>query len=95
MSSVKNVRNSNEDGGRDFSIELDSHQHLTRFSTSANNANSGVLIEGTLGKLQHASFVEPEILEVKGRWGILRLNLRIGEIAVKELDNESDGGEKE
>ena len=89
------MRNTNEDGGRDFSIELDSHQHLARFSTATNNTNSGVLIEGTLGKLQHASFVEPEILEVKGSYGILRLNLRVTEIDVKDSDNKLNGGEEE
>jgi hypothetical protein len=64
----------NEDG-RDFSIELTSNKHLTRLS-----ANGDVLIEGTLGKLQQACFVEPEILEVKGDCGVLRLNLRKNEI---------------
>jgi len=87
------MRNSNEDGERDFSIELDSNQHLTRFSTATNSAHSGVLIEGTLGKLQHALFVEPEILEVKGSCGVLRLNLRVSEIAVKDSANKRNGGE--
>ncbi len=68
----------NEDG-RDFSVELNSNKHLTRLS-----ANGGVLIEGTLGKLQHASFVEPEILEVKGDCGVLRLNVRKNEIKSSE-----------
>lgn len=65
--------------GRDFSVELVSNKHLTRLS-----ANGGVLIEGTLGKLQHALFVEPEILEVKGDCGVLRLNVRKNEIKAKE-----------
>jgi hypothetical protein len=69
---------SNEDG-RDFSVELISNKHLTRLS-----ANGGVLIEGTLGKLQRACFVEPEILEVKGDCGVLRLNLRKNEITTLE-----------
>jgi hypothetical protein len=68
----------NEDGC-DFSVELISNKHLTRFSS-----NGGVLMEGTLGKLQHASFVEPEILEVKGDCGILRLNVRKNEISESE-----------
>jgi hypothetical protein len=63
---------------RDFSIELASNKYLTRFSTSSNS--SGVLIEGTLGKLQHALFVEPEILEVQGSRGVLRLNLTFDEV---------------
>ena len=41
-------------------------------------------MEGTLGKLQRASFVEPEILEVKGDCGVLRLNVRINEITSSE-----------
>ncbi|MCL4430155.1 MAG: hypothetical protein M1167_05325 [Chloroflexi bacterium] len=68
----------NEDG-RDFSVELISNKHLTRLS-----ANGGVLIEGTLGKLQRACFVEPEILEVKGDCGVLRLNVRKNEIKTME-----------
>ena len=81
----------NENGGRDFSIELNSNKHLTRLSTS-NNANSGVLIEGTLGALQYALFVEPEILEVKGSCGVLRLNVRKSE--VKELIKKHEGGDE-
>lgn len=64
----------NENDEHDFSIELNSNKHLTRLST-----NGGVLIEGTLGNLLYASFVEPEILEVKGSCGILRLNIRKSE----------------
>ncbi len=83
---AKNVTSSNEDGERDFSIELNSNQRLTRFS-----ANGGVLIEGTLGKLQHALFVEPEILEVKGTYGVLRINIRKSE--VKDTDKKANGGD--
>jgi hypothetical protein len=75
---VKEMENLTEDG-RDFSVELFSSKHLTRLSS-----NGGVLIEGTLGKLRHASFVEPEILEVKGDCGVLRLNLRKSEIGTLE-----------
>jgi hypothetical protein len=74
----KKMNRLNKDG-RDFSVELISNKHLTRLS-----ANGGVLIEGTLGKLQHASFVEPEILEVKGDCGVLRLNVRKNEISASE-----------
>ncbi len=82
------VTSSNEDDERDFSIELNSSQKLTRFS-----ANGGVLIEGTLGKLQHALFVEPEILEVKGTYGVLRINVRKNE--VKDTDKKAMGGDME
>ena len=77
---------------RDFSIELSSNKHLTRLSTS-NDPNSCVLIEGTLGRLQHASFVEPEILEVKGSFGVLRLNVRKSE--VRDTVKKHAGGDEE
>ncbi len=70
-----------KDDERDFSIELKSSKHLTRLSTSNNDSNCGVLIEGTLGRLLHIFFVEPEILEVKGEGGVLRLNVRRSEVA--------------
>lgn len=66
-------------GERDFSVELISSKNLTRFSS-----NGGILIEGTLGKLLNASFVEPEILEIKGDCGVLRLNVRKNEIGTSE-----------
>ena len=75
---------------RDFSVELISNRHLTRLSS-----NGGVLIEGTLGKLQSASFVELEILEVKGICGVLRLNLRKSEITFKNSVKKCEGGEIE
>lgn len=79
-----------QDGDRDFSIELTSNKHLTRLTTVANGANAGVLIEGTLGKMLHALFVEPEILEVKGTYGVLRLNVRNNEITTKALGGETE-----
>lgn len=85
------MNNTNQKDERDFSIELKSNQHLTRLSTASNGGNGGVLIEGTLGLLQHAIFVEPEIFEVKGTCGVLRLNLRHDE--VKESAKKPDGGE--
>ncbi len=60
--------------GNDFSIELNSNRDLTRISAS--NDSDGVLIEGNLGKLCHASFIDDVILEVKGSNGTLRLTLR-------------------
>ena len=76
---------------RDFSVELDSNKHLTRFHTSSNK-DGGVLIEGTLGEFQHALFVESEILEVKGSCGVLRLNLTFDEI---RNQTKKSGGEEQ
>jgi len=84
-----------EDGEHDFSIELKSNEHLTRLLTSSKGVNGGVLIEGTFGILQHAWFVESEILEVKGSCGVLRLKLRRSEITIKDEGNKCLGGENE
>ena len=70
----------NGNGERDFTVELTSNKY--RLSTLPTDANDGIVIEGTLGKLQHATFVEPEILEIKGSCGVLRVNLRRSEITV-------------
>lgn len=39
-----------------------------------------VLVEGTLGKLQHAAFTDGVVLEVMGDKGVLRINLTKDEI---------------
>jgi len=74
-----------ENSERSFSIELDYDKH--RLSNLSTDVHDGVLIEGTLGTLQHATFVEPEILEVKGSCGILRVHLRRSEISVIDTTN--------
>jgi len=71
----------NEDCESDFSIELTNKHRLSIIST---DDKGGAVIEGTLGKLQRVSFVEPEILEVKGTFGVLRLHLRSDEITVNK-----------
>jgi hypothetical protein len=59
---------------RSFSIELNSRINLKNV-TLANNTHENVLIEGTIGRLVHARFVEGEILEVIGDGGILRIDI--------------------
>jgi len=59
---------------RSFSIELNSRINL-RNVTLSNNTHENVLIEGTIGKLVHARFVESEILEIIGDGGILRIDI--------------------
>jgi hypothetical protein len=82
-----------ENCDRDFSIELASNKH--RLSILSTDTNGGVLLEGTLGKLQCASFVEPEILEVKGSYGVLRLHLRRSEITVSDTSRKCMGDDTE
>ena len=67
----------------DLSIELKSSKQLSHFSTS-NTTGDRILIEGTLGKLRHAVFVEQEIIEVEGESGVLRLNITQDSITVKQ-----------
>jgi len=79
----------NENNERSFSIELSYDKHS--LSTLTTDVHDGVIIEGTLGTLQHATFVEPEILEVKGSCGVLRVNLRRSEITVIDQANKHEG----
>lgn len=81
----------NENLERSFSIELNYDKH--KFSTLSTDVHDGVLIEGTLGTLQHATFVEPEILEVKGSCGVLRVNLWRSEITVRDTTEKRTGGD--
>jgi len=75
---------------RFFSVELKSKVSLKNV-TLTNGSFENVLLEGTLGQLQHASFAEDVILEVVGDKGVLRINLSQNEI--KESKNM--GGEKD
>lgn len=78
-----------DNGERDFSIELKSKNFWR--SVLSNHESGAVIIEGTLGKLQHASFVEPEILEIKGSHGVLRIYLRYSEITVENANKKYTG----
>ncbi len=75
---------------RTFSVELKSKVSLKNL-TLANNGLENVLLEGTLGQLQHAMFAEDLILEVVGDKGVLRINLSQNDIK----ENKSAGGEKD
>jgi hypothetical protein len=82
-----------ENGERSFSIELSYDKH--KLSTLSTDVHDGVIIEGTLGALQHATFVEPEIFEVKGSCGVLRVNLRRSEITVMDTNSKCVGDDTE
>ena len=75
---------------RFFSVELKSKVSLKNV-TLTNSGLENVLLEGTLGQLQHASFAEDVILEVVGNKGVLRINLAQNEIK----ESKSTGGEKD
>lgn len=68
--------------GRVFTVELKSKAAL-RNASFANGLQEGVLIEGTLGTLTGAGFLDGVVLEVVGTEGVLRLDLRSEEIRGK------------
>jgi hypothetical protein len=64
---------------RGFSVELKSNENIKNI-TLTNGSKDGVLIEGTIGGLMHATFAEGIILEVVGKKGIIRIDLEENEI---------------
>jgi len=64
---------------RVFSVELKSKRNLKNI-TLTNDSSDSVLVEGTIGELVQATFAEGIILEVVGKKGILRIDLREDEI---------------
>jgi hypothetical protein len=72
-----------ENDERFFSVELKSKTSLKNI-TITNGSSASVLVEGTVGKLVQAAFVEDVILEVVGEKGVLRINLEQKELKKKE-----------
>jgi hypothetical protein len=64
---------------RSFSIELKSKGFLKSITLN-NEFREKALIEGTIGELEHAEFVDDVILEVLGSKGILRIDIGENEI---------------
>lgn len=64
---------------RVFSVELKSKRNLKNI-TLTNGSSDSVLVEGTIGELVQATFAEGVILEVVGKNGILRIDLKEDEI---------------
>ena len=56
--------------------------------TMVNGGYDNVLVEGTIGELQRAQFVEGIVLEVIGDKGVLRINLTPEEIKTKQKQDE-------
>jgi hypothetical protein len=77
------MENEMEDKERFFSVELKSKSDL-KTVTLANGSQDSVLVEGTIGELVQAMFVEDIILEIVGKKGILRINLKAKELKSAE-----------
>jgi hypothetical protein len=71
---------------RFFSVELKSKADLKNINLT-NSSHESVLVEGTIGELVQAAFMEGVILEVVGKRGTLRINLKANELLMpkKEL----------
>ena len=76
---ARNMKNQAGDKERFFSVELKSKADLKNI-TLANGSQDSVLVEGTIGELVQAMFVEDVILEIIGKKGTLRINLKPKEL---------------
>jgi hypothetical protein len=72
---------------RSFSVELKSRTYLTNL-TLIDSSQENVLVEGTLGQLQHASVTDGVVIEVIGDKGVLRINLTKDEIREERKGND-------
>jgi len=73
-----------DDKERFFSVELQSKANV-KSVTMPNGGIDNVLIEGTIGRLQQAKFVDGVVLEVLCDKGVLRINLTQDEITKKQV----------
>ena len=71
-----------------FTVELKSRGNVKNVTLS--NGAQGVLIEGTLGALKRAEFVEDVVLEVTGENGVLRVDLAREDLAKRTRKAEED-----
>jgi len=82
---------------RVFSVELNSKRHLKNV-TLTNGSCDTVLVEGTIGELLQVTFKEGVILEVKGKNGTFRIDLKPDEIKnLKDISvkTATEGGDKQ
>jgi hypothetical protein len=80
---MQEMENGMEENERFFSVELKSKADLKNV-TLANGSHDSVLVEGTIGELVQAMFVEDVILEIVGEKGTLRINLKQEELMTPE-----------
>ncbi len=83
------MKSKTENKERVFSVELKSKNHLKNV-TLANGSSDSVLVEGTIGELEQATFAEGIILEVVGKKGVLRIDLSADEIKKTSDQNRTE-----
>ena len=64
---------------RAFCVELNSREHLKRVSMP-DGSGDRLLIEGFLGELEELGMVEGIMLEIRGTYGVLKMDLSEGEL---------------
>ena len=69
-------------------MELGSKTNLSNVSLT-NGGHESVLVEGTIGELRRAGFVEGIVLEIVGSKGVLRINIGEAEIRRREGDKDA------
>jgi hypothetical protein len=68
---------------RVFTVELHSTSDVK--NVIVENASQRIVMEGTIGALKHAEFVEDTVLELVGTRGILRVDLAREDLAKPSL----------
>jgi len=82
------MQTKNGEGELVFTVELKSRGNVKNVTLS--NGAQGVLIEGTLGALKRAEFVEDVVLEVAGANGVLRVDLAREDLAKRSIKTKED-----
>jgi hypothetical protein len=67
-----------------FSIEIKSKKHVRNISISDEDYQK-VLFEGALGELKSLSHIERRMLEIKGSYGTIRIDLNEAEMNSMKL----------
>jgi len=83
------VRKKAEARERVFSVDLKSSDAI-KSAALVNSRTNGVMLEGSIGVLEHAKFVENTVLEVAGSRGVLRVDLTIEDLAKNPVRPEGD-----
>lgn len=71
---------------RVFTVELNSKSDVKNLSVQ--NGVRRTVIEGTIGALKHAEFVEEMVLELTGTRGVLRVDLSMEDLAKRPHQSE-------